>query len=214
MKDSDMADFLKECIDSIEVEPDSVEEFQEVFCSRCMNEACKHSEWDTSSWMSRMNRQEQALYNPEYGNPSQFKAEHSQDFISYENDDEDEAEVHAIGWESWDSEDMKVHKEDPPTEEKSSEKIDQNLESLKDGNGEDKSSSEQKETQERGKSVEEDGESSKGEMNDNEDSEEGESEKGPRGLPDQSGKVIEKEEDSHSSKDSELLKRDNNEDNW
>ena len=207
-----MADYIKQCMESLQENKEvdaSVEDFEEIWCSRCMNENCKRSGWDSSSWTERMERQERALKEPEYANPEHFESCHKQDFISYGQESE-EGGVHSTpnsGWESWGSEDTKVHKEDPPTKEKSSEKVEESVKMLEGGQSENEESvdeereKEEEEIEEDLKDIEVEEVGEKG------DNEEEESEEEMQELPDQSGKIIGKDSQEDGKENSELLKK-------
>lgn len=147
-----MADYLKECMESIDIES-SVEEFKEFYCDRCMNEECKHNEWDeqSSEWLRRMKRQEKALNEPEFGDPDHFEEAHAQGFISYTDDDEEGGESFAMDseWQSWSDEGAEIHKEEPPTQEKPAEKIEENVKSLSDDEEEEGEREEEQENEEK-----------------------------------------------------------------
>lgn len=183
-----MADYLQECMESIDSDIDaSIEEFEEIFCDRCMNHECERS--DPTSWIDRMQHQEEITYNPNYGDPSRFEGAHNQDFISYDEDDFDEGSSYDMGgWTSWEDEDVNVHREDPPEDVKPSDKVDRHVQSLEGEEGEDEFESEADEP------YDEDDDGSVEDADQghdpSDDSDRSGQEQNPDDLPDQSGKVI------------------------
>lgn len=145
-----MADYLKECYseakDATDVDA-SVEDFKATFCSTCMNTSCKQSKWRDSAWEQRMDRQEQTLKNPSFADPDdpKYKGLSTQHFVSVEEAKQNKQyggwiEVDEDGKVVQETEENKpknkVHKANPPTEEKPSRNVDRSqqvLEALRKG---------------------------------------------------------------------------------
>lgn len=209
-----MGDFLKECMDSSEGGDEvTVEEFETVWCQRCLNNDCKRSEGIPVPWTERMNRQEKALEDPEFGKPDNFQEAHNQAFISYTEEKSDE-EVYSTGdggFRSW-SEEGEIHKEDPPTKEKSSQKLDETIKSLE-GDSEEDTVEEQDEEQEQSQKEvqkeksEKDGPQEQEQPESDENVDREEEDLAPGDMPDQSGKVLDKPDNYHKGDHKEPSKR-------
>lgn len=122
-------DFLTTCMNSMNVEG-TVQEFQQAFCAMCVNPECTRSKWADSQWIKRMLEQEKVLNNPTILDPSgnsEFQKIASQDFISIT----DEDVSFYGGWVDVKENGKVVHHAEPETENKSSEKVEQSLTSLK-----------------------------------------------------------------------------------
>lgn len=125
---SGQKDFLKTCMESVNVDS-TVDEFKQAFCSVCVNPECTRSQWSESKWLQRMIRQEQALQNPTIIDPNsdpRFSQHASQDFISV---DDKQAQLYG-GWVDVKEDGKIVHHAEPPTESKSSSKLDESVSSL------------------------------------------------------------------------------------
>lgn len=138
-------DFLTTCMNSMEVKG-TVQEFRQAFCSVCVNPECTQSQWADSQWIRRMLEQEKVLNNPQFVDPSRNKElekKASQDFISISN----ETASFYGGWVDVKEDGKVVHHAEPETENKSSDKIDQNVNSLK-NEGDEPSQIESRDTEE------------------------------------------------------------------
>jgi hypothetical protein len=123
-------DFLDECINSIKSDKKpSQEEFEEIWCKRCMRTECKRSQGMADGWVHRMRRQKEAVENPDFGEPSQFETAHNQAFISYDGPPERDDEQFG-GWKSWSEEGAELHREEPPSKKKETQKLDRTIEQL------------------------------------------------------------------------------------
>lgn len=128
-KQKGQRDFLTTCMNSMNVDG-TVQDFQQAFCSVCVNPECTRSRWADSQWIKRMLEQEKVLNNPTIIDPSgnsEFQKIASQDFISIS----DEDISFYGGWVDVKENGKVVHHSEPETENKSSNKVEQSLSSLK-----------------------------------------------------------------------------------
>lgn len=127
-------DYLDECMRSSGIEA-SIDQFQRAFCQRCLNTSCKRSKANELLWTSRMERQIQALYEPEFGDlrDPKYMLLAKQEFRTL---DPKPIQV------SWDLPQPKkqavVHHADPPEEVSDSTKADEGVSHLKGGKTEKK----------------------------------------------------------------------------
>lgn len=130
-------DFLQECLNSVNVES-TVNEFKQAFCSVCANSQCTRSRWADSKWMRRMMDQKESLHNPIFLDPDTdelFKQISDQNFITIS---QETSKLYG-GWVDIKEDGSVVHHADPPTQTKSSDKMDETVSSLKKGSSQDPS---------------------------------------------------------------------------
>ena len=119
-------DFLGDCMDSVDGDA-SVKEFQMVFCRRCFNQECTHSGMNKTQWQARMDRQEDALLNPDRLDPNRPDVQP----IAHQNF-EDARNLQQDAWSMPVEDDgrKRVHKSDPPTKTQSADKVDESAKAL------------------------------------------------------------------------------------
>jgi hypothetical protein len=127
-------DHIELCRNSIEIKG-TLEDFEQVFCAKCMTVECVRSAANGSRWTQRMRRQEEALHNPvfmESDNPL-FDLLSRQGFASF-----DQKQVVVNDWQSFgpdvpsqEPSDRVVHQGDIPTETRDSQKVAETVQALR-----------------------------------------------------------------------------------
>lgn len=130
-------DYTGDCLDD---SPDEVgvEELRQVFCSRCWNDGCVHSQSTGWKWRDRMERQKRALKDPVIGDPDapRNRSIANQDFVDARRESIDPWKAPSFQGES-ESGRRIVHEADPPTSRESSESVDEASRALKGESDED-----------------------------------------------------------------------------
>lgn len=121
-------DLLEGCRSSINIQS-TEEEFKMAFCDVCINPECVRSGWAESSWLSRMNRQEKALWEPYIVDPNS-RPEFLQ--LSRQNFETLTAEERSYygGWVSIGDDGKIIHHAEPETSTTSDKSLQNSLEAI------------------------------------------------------------------------------------